>query len=71
MDHYPRTPEEQEQLDRAVEELDRKMKDEEKAYRERIRQMEKRTDAKLRKAEAFSIASLLIVILGIFLRLWR
>ena len=29
MDHYPRTPEEGEQLDRETEELDRKMKEEE------------------------------------------
>lgn len=53
-----------------MQELDQKMLAEENAYRERIRQIEKRTDAKLRKAEAFSIAALLVVILAMRL-LWR
>lgn len=70
MDHSPRTPEEQEQLRHEVEELDRKMEAEEKAYWERIRQREKRTDSLLRQSMAFRIASLLAVILATLL-LWR
>jgi hypothetical protein len=70
MNHYPRTPEEQEQLRRGVEKLDRKMEAEEEAYWERIRQSEKRTDSLLRQSMAFSIASLLAVILATLL-LWR
>ena len=58
MNHSPRTPEEREQLRRGVEKLDRKMEAEEKAYWERIRQSEKRTDSRLRQSMAFSIASL-------------
>lgn len=70
MDHFPRTPEEREQLRRGVEKLDQKMKAEEEAYWERIRQSEKRTDSRLRQSMAFSIASLLAVILAMLL-LWR
>lgn len=70
MDRSPRTPEEQEQLRHEVEELDRKMKAEEEAYWKRIRQSEKRTDSRLRQSMAFSIASLLAVILAMLL-LWR
>lgn len=70
MNHYPRTPEEQEQLRRGVEKLDRKMEAGEEAYWERIRQSEKRTDSLLRQSMAFSIASLLAVILATLL-LWR
>jgi hypothetical protein len=70
MNHYPRTPEEQEQLRRGVKKLDRKMEAEEEAYWERIRQSEKRTDSLLRQSMAFSIASLLAVILATLL-LWR
>ena len=70
MDHYPRTPEEQEQFDKKMLELDQKMEAEEEAYWERIRQIEKRTDSRLRQSMAFSIASLLAVILATLL-LWR
>lgn len=70
MNHYPRTPEEQEQLDKKMLELDQKMEAEEEAYWERIRQIEKRTDSRLRQSMAFSIASLLAVILAMLL-LWR
>ena len=70
MNHSPRTPEEREQLRRGVEKLDRKMEAEEKAYWERIRQSEKRTDSRLRQSMAVSIASLLAVILAMLL-LWR
>lgn len=70
MNHSPHTPEEREQLRRGVEKLDRKMEAEEKAYWERIRQSEKRTDSRLRQSMAFSIASLLAVILAMLL-LWR
>lgn len=70
MDRSPRTPEEQEQLRHEVEKLDRKMKAEEEAYWKRIRQSEKRTDSRLRQSMAFSIASLLAVILAMLL-LWR
>ena len=70
MNHSPRTPAEREQLRRGVEKLDRKMEAEEKAYWERIRQSEKRTDSRLRQSMAFSIASLLAVILAMLL-LWR
>ena len=70
MDHSPRTPEEQEQFDKKMLELDQKMKAEEEAYWERIRQSEKRTDSLLRQSMAFSIASLLAVILATLL-LWR
>jgi hypothetical protein len=70
MNRYPRTPEEREQLRRGVEKLDRKMEAEEEAYWERIRQSEKRTDSLLRQSMAFSIASLLAVILATLL-LWR
>ena len=38
MNHYPRTPEEQEQLDKKMQELDQKMKAEEEAYWKRVRQ---------------------------------
>ena len=51
-------------------ELDQKMKAEEEAYWKRIRQSEKRTDSRLRRSMAFSIASLLAVILAMLL-LWR
>lgn len=67
MDHYPRTPEEQEQFDKKMLELDQKMEAEEEAYWERIRQIEKRTDSRLRQSMAFSIASLLAVILAMLL----
>jgi hypothetical protein len=70
MNHYPRTPEEQEQLDKKMQELDQKMKAEEEAYWKRIRQSEKRTDSRLRQSMAFSFASLLAVILAMLL-LWR
>ena len=70
MDHYPRTPEEQEQFDKKMLELDQKMEAEEEAYWERIRQIEKRTDSRLRQSMASSIASLLAVILAMLL-LWR
>ena len=70
MDHSPRTPEEQEQFDKKMLELDQKMEAEEEAYWERIRQIEKRTDSRLRQSMAFSIASLLAVILAMLL-LWR
>lgn len=70
MNHYPRTPEEQEQLDKKMQELDQKMKAEEEAYWKRIRQSEKRTDSRLRQLMAFSFASLLAVILAMLL-LWR
>ena len=70
MDHSPRTPEEQEQLHREVEALDWKMKAEEEAYWKRICQSENRTDSRLRQSMAFSIASLLAVILAMLL-LWR
>ena len=70
MNHYPRTPEEQEQFDKKMLELDQKMEAEEEAYWERIRQIEKRTDSRLRQSMAFSIASLLAVILAMLL-LWR
>ena len=70
MNHYPCTPEGWEQLNRETEELDRKMKEEDEAYWERIRQSEKRTDSLLRQSMAFSIASLLAVILATLL-LWR
>lgn len=70
MNHYPRTPEEWEQLDKKMLELDQKMEAEEEAYWERIRQIEKRTDSRLRQSMAFSIASLLAVILAMLL-LWR
>ena len=70
MDHYPRTPEEQEQFDKKMLELDQKMEAEEEAYWERIRQIEKRTDSRLQQSMAFSIASLLAVILAMLL-LWR
>ena len=70
MNHYSRTPEEQEQLDKKMQELDQKMKAEEEAYWKRIRQSEKRTDSQLRQSIAFSIASLLAVILAMLL-LWR
>ena len=70
MDHYPRTPEEQEQFDKKRLERDQKMEAEEEAYWERIRQIEKRTDSRLRQSMAFSIASLLAVILAMLL-LWR
>lgn len=70
MDHSPRTPEEQEQLDKKMQGLDQRMKAEEEAYWKRIRQSEKRTDSRLRRSMAFSIASLLAVILAMLL-LWR
>lgn len=44
MNHYPRTPEEWEQLDRETEELDRKMKEEEEKYWARIEKKERAAD---------------------------
>lgn len=61
MDHYPRTPEEWEQLDRETEELDRKMKEEEEKYWARI-------DMKYRIALVLSLAGLAINIFTLLTR---
>lgn len=44
MDHYPRTPEEWEQLDHETEELDLKMKEEEAERWARIEKSERNAD---------------------------
>ena len=61
MDHYPRTPEEWEQLDRETEELDRKMKEEEERWA-RIERSEKNADIMSYLSLLFSIIALLIIL---------
>ena len=56
MNHYPRTPEEQEQLDKKMQELDQKMLEETKRYYARL-------DLKYGIAFALSIIALLINLL--------
>ena len=53
MNHYPRTPEEQEQLDKKMQELDQKMLEETERYYARL-------DLKYGIAFALSIIALLI-----------
>ena len=62
MDHYPRTPEEGEQLDRETEELDRKMKEEEAERWARIERAERNADIMSYLSLAFSIIALLITL---------
>ncbi len=69
MDHYPRTPEEWEQLDRETEELDReteeldrKMKEEEAERWARIERSERNADIMSYLSLAFSIIALLITL---------
>ena len=56
MNHYPRTPEEQEQLDKKMQELDQKMLEETERYYARL-------DLKYGIAFALSIIALLINLL--------
>ena len=56
MNHYPRTPEEQEQLDKKMQELDHKMLEETERYYARL-------DLKYGIAFALSIIALLINLL--------
>ena len=56
MNHYPRTPEEQEQLDKKMQELDQKMLEENERYYARL-------DLKYGIAFALSIIALLINLL--------
>ena len=58
INHYSRTPEEQEQLDRAVKELDRKMLEETERYYARL-------DLKYGIAFALSIIALLINVINL------
>lgn len=58
INHYSRTPEEQEQLDRAVKELDRKMLGETERYYARL-------DLKYGIAFALSIIALLINVINL------
>lgn len=60
MEHYPRTPEEQEQLDRKMQELDQKMLEETERYDARL-------DLKYGIAFALSIIALVINVIS-FLR---
>ena len=62
MDHYPRTPEEGEQLDRETEELDRKMKEEEAERWARIERSERNADIMSYLSLAFSTIALLITL---------
>ncbi len=62
MDHYPRTPEEWEQLDRETEDLDRKMKEEEAERWARIERSERNADIMSYLSLAFSIIALLITL---------
>ena len=58
MNHYPRTPEEQEQLDKKMQELDQKMLEETERYYARL-------DLKNRIAFALSIIALLINVINL------
>lgn len=58
MNHYPRTPEEQEQLDKKMQELDQKMLEETKRYYARL-------DLKYSIAFALSIIALLINVINL------
>ena len=59
MNHYPRTPEEQEQLDKKMQELDQKMLEETERYYARL-------DLKYGIAFALSIIALLINLLRMY-----
>lgn len=58
MNHYPRTPEEQEQLDKKMQELDQKMLEETERYYARF-------DLKYGIAFALSIIALLINVINL------
>lgn len=62
MNHYPRTPEEQEQLNKKMPELDRKMKEEEEKYWARIEKKERAADILSTLSLVFSIIVLLITL---------
>lgn len=62
MDHYPRTPEEWEQLDREAEDLDRKIEEEEAERWTRIERSERNADIMSYLSLAFSIIALLITL---------
>lgn len=62
MNHYPRTPEEQEQLNKKMQELDRKMKEEEEKYWARIEKKERAADILSTLSLVFSIIVLLITL---------
>ena len=62
MDHYPRTPEEWEQLDREAEDLDRKIEEEEAERWTRIERSERNADIMSYLSLTFSIIALLITL---------
>ena len=62
MDHYPRTPEEWEQLDRETEEPDLKMKEEEAERWARIERSERNAGIMSYLSLSFSIIALLITL---------
>lgn len=63
MNHYPRTPEEQEQLDKKMQELDQKMQELDQKMLEETERYYARLDLKYGIAFALSIIALLINLL--------